>query len=228
MHHTRTAAMSIASLMLASMMACTDTKRDVATTDTARDSSGTRISVALVDSVPWRNDLTDGTLRRVAITSRAGTDTVRDVLTTQLPVVVGDSIVGLRWEEDRLLGAFEYAPATRNLRKVALPTDAFEGGTPSFAPDGRHLAYVALDSTGKASGVVLAWPSAGIVFRGAPVTMLAGDAGIEGLSWQDATHFTLELALERPHGSYQRVRGTIGADGRAAVVVDTVNPPLRP
>lgn len=191
-----------------------------ATSDTARAA----LQVALGDSVAWENDLTSGALYHVVVTTRADTDTVPDVLTTQLPVVVGDSILGIRYEEDRVLGAFEYAPATRTLRNVALPSDAFQFATPHFAPDGRHLAYLALDSTGRASGVVIAWPSLGVLYRGAPATPLATDATVDELSWPDAAHFTLAVTMQVPLRATQRARGTIGYDGRATVVVDTLPP----
>jgi hypothetical protein len=54
--------------------------------------------------------------------------------------------------------------------------------------------------------------------------MLPTDAGVDTFAWTDARHFTLGIVLETPFRATQRTRGTIGADGRASVVVDTLPP----
>ena len=193
---------------------------------TAREGARTPVTVALVDSIPWENDLTSGTLHRVAVSSRGRTDTIVDVRTSQLPAVLDDTVVvGLRYAEETVQGAFEYVPASRALRTVALPSDLYDLSTPRFAPDGRHLAYLGRDSTHRGYAVVVAWPSVGVVYRGPAVPLLATDAGVDELAWNDARRFTLVIHLDQPLRARQRTRGTIGADGRATVVVDTLPPP---
>ena len=185
--------------------------------------------VALGDSVPYRNELRDGVLYRVIVATSDGTDTVPGVLTAQLPVRSGDtSVVGFRYEQDRVLGTFRYTPASRTVRTDSLPGDLLTYSTPRFAPSGRRLAYIGRDSAGRGYGVVVAWPARRVLHRGPPVVLLAGDGILEGIEWrEDERRFTIAIALDSPQGKRQITRGVIDDAGRVTVAVDS-EPPRRP
>ena len=182
------------------------------------------------DSVPYRNDLQDGVLRRVVVGTQddAPLDTIRDVLTGQLPIAHGDtSVVGFRYDEDRVLGLFHYTPRTGRLRTQALPLDFVPFSTPSLSPDGRHVAYLGRDSTGRGYGVVIAWETDSVRYRGAPVVLPGTDAGVDDFGWNHATRFTLHIGLEAPFGATQRTMGEIDVLGNVSVQVDTIRLPPR-
>lgn len=186
--------------------------------------------VGLADSVPYRNDLVEGVLRRVVVGTSDGTDTVPDVLTAQQPERLDDtSIVGFRYDEDRVMDVFVYTPGRGALRTLALPEDFFPYSAPRFAPGARHLAYLGRDSTGRGYGVVTAWPDGRVLHRGAPVTLLAGDAFIDAVRWSDAARFTIGIALAAPPGARQVTIGAIDAAGQAVKAeIDTIVPERAP
>jgi hypothetical protein len=101
-------------------------------------------SVLIVDSVPWSREDTDGVLYQVAVRTAEGTDTLRNVLTEDMPILIGDSLViGIGFHEDRVDSLFRYSLKSRTLSKTALPADIdslFSGI--SLSGDGRRLAYV--------------------------------------------------------------------------------------
>lgn len=209
------------------LLACdASASRDAGPAHFSHDAPGrAAITVALVDSVPFRNELESGTLRRVLVTTPAGADTIREVLTAQLPVAVDDAlVVGFRYDGALVRGVFHYVPRTGYLGSTALPSDFVAFGTPRLAPDGRHVLYFGQDSTGGGYGVVLAWPSGAVRWRGAPVHVLAADGGIDDATWHSARSFTQAILLAAPPRAFQRTRGTIGPDGAVRVQVDTVVP----
>jgi len=181
--------------------------------------------VVLADSVPYRNDLVEGVLRRVVVGTSEGTDTVPDVLTAQMPERLDDSsVVGFRYDEDRVMDVFVYTPGRSALRTLPLPEDIFPYSAPHFSPGARHLAYLGRDSTGRGYGVVTSWPDGRVLYRGAPVTLLAGDAFIDAVRWNDASRFTIGIALDDPGGRRQVTVGAIDAAGKATVRIDTIVP----
>lgn len=227
---TRTLARLLASVMLAG---CDAGSRDVPPARLAHDAhdapARAAITVALVDSVPYHNELESGALRRVLVTTPTGADTIHDVLTAQLPVVVDDAlVVGFRYDENTVRGVFHYVPRTGFLGATALPRDFVSFGTPRLAPDGRHVLYFGQDSTGGGYGVVLAWPSGAVRWRGAPARVLPADGGVDDATWHSARSFTQTILLDAPPRALQRTRGTIGADGAVQVQADTVVPPPKP
>src|SRR5919108_5892700 len=107
------------------------------------------VRAMLTDSVRYENDLTEGYLRRVAVHTRRSVDTLAGVLTTQEPIVIGDSIVyGIVHEEHLVSHAFAYNTHTRTLQRLPLPPDLARLGLPRLSPDGRYLAYLAQDTAG--------------------------------------------------------------------------------
>lgn len=188
------------------------------------------VTVALVDSVPFENALTDGVLHRVAVRTAAGVDTLPGVLTAAMPVVVGDSVVyGLRREEDRHVGLFAFDARTRRTRPLPAPPDWVAFAVPRLAPDGRHLAYLAQDSAGRGHGTVVSVPDGARVYRGPAATMLETDAGVDAIDWPAADRFEIRIDLTYQVGGTQRIRGRIAPPATAVdVVVDTVRPPRAP
>jgi hypothetical protein len=74
-------------------------------------------SLALVDSIPWANDLSEGVLRRVEVRSGGRADTIPGVLTAEMPVLIPRSrVLGFAYEEDALTSVFEYDVRARALR----------------------------------------------------------------------------------------------------------------
>lgn len=185
------------------------------------------LTVALVDSVPYENELQSGWLRRVAVRTPTGVDTIGDLLTAQLPVIREDSVVvGFRYQEDLVLGTFWYTAPTKALRDAALPPDFYQYGDPQFSPDGHHVAYLGWDGAGTGYGVVLAWPSGAVRYRSAPVALLPSDAGSDDIAWEGEDRFTIAIAIDTP-GAWQRIRGRVTRNGVSGLAIDTVTPPAR-
>ena len=145
------------------------------------------------------------------------------MLTSQLPVIFDDTVVvGFRYDADRVVGAFQYFPRTGHLEPRALPFDFFMYSTPRFAPDGRHVAYLGRDSTGRGYGVILEWPSGRTVYRGQPAPLLETDAGVDEFTWTSARQCELAIALSMELGGVQRARGTLTGVSGVETRVDTV------
>ena len=180
------------------------------------------LTVALVDSVPYANELTDGFLRRVVVRTRAHTDTLLGILVDALPVVVGDTVVhGIRAEENQFVELFTYDARTRRTRTFPVPADWVPHAVPKLAPDGRHVAYLAQDAQGQGYGAVATVPDGRVVYRGPPATMLETDAGVDAISWTDADRFEIRIDLSYQVGGTQRLRGTLRP---LRVAVDTLRP----
>ena len=187
----------------------------------ARSNNGVRARLA--DSVRFENELIGvGYLRRVAVETGAGVDTIEGVVTDQRPVVVADSVVyGFVYDQQAVTAGFSYDVTTKTLRRLTLPHQLFPFSTPRLSPDGRHLAYLALDSSGRGYAAVAAWPSGEVVYRGQPVRMLETDAVVDAATWHDAARF--EIRIERSHsvgGGAQRIRGSVRA--LDSTMVDTI------
>lgn len=184
---------------------------------------GDTVEARLVDSVRFENELIGvGYLRRVAVRTAAGVDTLEGVATDQEPVIVGDSVVyGLLYHQQSITGAFAYDVDTRTVRRLTLPEQLFAFSVPRFAPDGRHVAYLAMDTAGLGSAAVAEWPSARVIYRGPPARLLETDVPVDAVRWANARQF--EITIEMSHfagGGAQRTRGTVGQ--LDSVVVDTV------
>jgi hypothetical protein len=181
------------------------------------------VRAGLADSVRFENELIGvGYLRRVAVDTGAGADTIDGILTNQQPVVVGDSVVyGIVYDEQAVTAGFAYDVKARTTRRLTLPDQLFPYGEPRLSRDGRHLAYVAIDRSGRGYGAIAAWPSARVVYRGPAVRMLETDAGVDAVTWHDANRF--EIRVDMSHavgGGTQRIRGTVTAFD--STLVDTI------
>jgi hypothetical protein len=168
------------------------------------------VVVALVDSVPYANELTEGVLRRVAVRAGGRVDTVADVLVAEAPVLAGDTlVVGVAAEEDRVAGLFVHDVRAGRTRRVALPPGLVPHGRPALSPDGRHLAYLAQTPEGMGYGAVATVPAGRVILRGPPAPMLETDAGVDGVAWSDAARFEIRVDLSYRVGGTQRLRGTV-------------------
>jgi hypothetical protein len=187
------------------------------------------VTVELVDSIPWENELGDGTLRRVQVRVGARVDTVPGVLTAEPPVVVdGARVLGFVYEDDQVVSGFRYDVGTGRREILALPDD-FSGAfsVPSLAPDGRHIAYVVAAGDGVGWGVVRTWPGREPVLATARVEVPATDAPGNFTRWISAD--TAEIFVETGPSTgveWYRVRASVAR--RATVAADTVRTPPWP
>jgi|GEM_PF-2950236 len=180
--------------------------------------------VQLVDSVAWEDKSGEGTLRRVEVRDGFLVDTLADVLTYDLPVVVGGSrVLGFAYDRDGISGAFEYDPAIRSIRRDSLPADFNPFfSAPAFSPDGRHIAYVVVPGDETAHAMVRTWPGRELVWRSAAVRVPATDAeGGNQVRWLDSD--TAEFAIETGDATDEAWYHVLGSVQRRAVVsADTV------
>lgn len=185
--------------------------------------SDDRVQVELVDSVRFENELIGvGYLRRIAVHDSAGVDTIDEIVTDQEPAVVGDSIVyGFVYDQQAVTAGFAYDVRTQSVQRLTLPHQFFPFSTPRLSPDGRHLAYLAIDSAGRGYGAIASWPMGKVIYRGEPVRMLESDAGIDAARWLDANRFEIRIHMSHSvGGGAQRTRGAVTALDSA--VVDTI------
>lgn len=208
-----TRALALGSLVLAA--ACAPHTRTAPAPGTVR--------VALVDSIPYQTELEDGFLRRVEVRSPAGVDTIAQVLTHTLPVVLADgTVLGFVVDGPDLLSAFTWHPEYRQLELVALPDDADRLFTaPAFSPDGRYLAYVSYPGPGFGRGMVRRGAAGEVVVRTDSVEVPGTDAAMNFALWRDAE--TFEIYLDVSETGWHRFSGTISG---GVVRMDTVAPPL--
>lgn len=185
--------------------------------------------VQLVDSAAWESESDAGTLRRVEVRHGARVDTLAGVLTSELPLVVDRSrVLGFRYEDGGVIGAFEYDPRTRTVRRDSFPVDLHPFfSAPAFSPDGRHIAYVVMpgDETGYA--VARTWPANELAWRSAAVRVPATDAaGGTAVRWisPDTAEVVIEMGSSTDEAWYL-VRGSVRQ--RAVLSADTmrVRPP---
>lgn len=224
---------ALARALLPLVAACGAPDRAPAVADPGQDAatiapdsaSRPAVEAFLADSVPYVNELTDGVLHRVVVRSATRTHTLPGILAATPPVVVGDSlVVGIRAEENRVVGLFTHDVRTGGTRAIPAPPDWVSHAVPALAPDGRHIAYLAQLPTGEGQGVVATVPAGRVVFRGPPARMLETDAGVDGIAWTDATRFEIRVDLTYQVGGTQRLRGTLAP---LRVVVDTIRPAPR-
>jgi hypothetical protein len=184
---------------------------------------GEGVRVELVDSVRFENELIGvGYLRRVAVHTGASVDTIDGIVTDQQPVIVGDSVVyGLVYDQQAVTAGFAYDVRTQTVQRLTLPAQLFPFSQPRLSPDGSHLAYLAMDSSGRGYGAAARWPSARVIYRGQPVKMLETDVGVDAIHWLDTNRF--EIHIDMSHsvgGGAQRIRGAVSA--LDSTVVDTI------
>src|SRR5688572_19207339 len=182
-------------------------------------------SVRLVDSIPWvsymgADDL--GVLRRVEVRSATTVDTIPHVFTDFTPVLVGDSvIVGVRSDSaGNVVGAFHYYARRGQLETLPFPSDLHLGSTDlRFSPDGRHIAYVRVDSLQRAEGVVREWPAGTVVATTLPLRVPEGDVLRGAARWSSPRDFEIFVdPFDNTLNRWVRFRGRLGAPG---FLVDT-------
>lgn len=178
------------------------------------------VEVALVDSVPYENELESGVLHRVVVRTGGRADTLADVLTAWTPVVAGDSVVyGIRAEESLVVGLFAHDVREGRTRILPPLPEWVSHAVPRIAPDGRHVAYLAQSGTGAGYGAVATLPEGRVIYRGPPAQLLETDAGVEAIEWVDARRFEMLVDMSYLVGGVQRLRGTVDP---LRVDVDTV------
>jgi hypothetical protein len=179
------------------------------------------VRVALVDSVPFETEMHEGMLRRVEVRTPARVDTIADVLTHALPIVLGDGrVLGFVWDGMDLREAFVYDPARRRTERMALPEDADRWfTTPAFSPDGRHLAYVSYGE-GFGRGMVRRDTRGPVVVRTDSVPVPGTDAALSFAVWPDADSF--EIYLDVGETGWHRFRGSVSG---GVVHSDTIRAP---
>jgi hypothetical protein len=130
----------------------------------------------------------------------AGEDTIPDVLSRDVPILLGDTAaIGLDWVGARLHRAWLWDRRRHALIELPLPADLPTGGAiAALSPDGRHLAYVAEHPCGRRSCarlMVRAWPSGRLVFTRVLNDVSWGDAHDprDAARWLDDDRVAFEL-----------------------------------
>jgi len=193
------------------------------------DRAGTRIQV--IDSSytqSWQPMEDTGTVYRIAVISRLGTDTIRSVI-PPAPIVVGDSLVlGLmQASEDSSTPQrqiFRLRLGQHRVETSPLPDDVW----PSYqdvliSPDGRFLAYVGEDTTPANPGtyaIVRDLKSGAIVVRGPGGGGCDCDEDFNHARWFPPDSFEIAVAHSNTNGGWQRFSGKASA---SRVHVDTLS-----
>jgi hypothetical protein len=159
-------------------------------------------------------------LHRVAVRTDRSTDTLRGVVTAQRPIVVGDSVVyGLIYDGVKAVAGFRYY-AGGSVEQLPWPRTPVFNTTPSWSPDTRHVAYVAVDSLG-VYPLILSWPERAIVLRGPTVSPLETDDVVDSEVWNgpDSVEIEVQLAIKgQPERRVLRYRADVA---RRTAISDT-------
>jgi len=167
------------------------------------------VRVRLVDSTPVA-DVPGAFVESVEIESDA-VDTIPGLFTTDLPTIIGDTmVVGVAAGQDGAPeGMFRYRIRSRRLERLPLPDDlALAMSGVSVSPGGRWQAYVVVDTTGWAQGVIQRFPN-GPILRRAPLLPLNTMGGrMAEAEWRDTTNTVLYLDGFRDAANHwYRIRG---------------------
>ena len=192
------------------------------------DRNATRVVV--IDSSytgSWEPMEDTGTVYRIAVISRLGTDTIRNVI-PPAPIIVGDSLVmGLvQVSEDSSTPQrqiFRLRLGQHRVETNPLPDDVW----PSYqdvliSPDGRYLAYVGEDTTPANPGtyaIVRDLKSGAIVVRGPGGGGCDCDEDYNHARWFPPDSFEIAVAHANSSGGWQRFSGKASA---SRVHVDTL------
>jgi hypothetical protein len=184
--------------------------------NSGEDRAATRIQV--IDSAyteSWQPMEDTGTVYRIAVFSRLGADTIRNVI-PPAPIVVGDSIVlGLvQLSEDSSTPQrqiFRLRLGQHRVETNPLPGDVW----PSYqdvliSPDGRYLAYVGEDSTPANPGtyaVVRDLKTGAIVVKGPGGGGCDCDEDFNHARWFPPDSFEIAVAHSNSSGGWQRFSG---------------------
>jgi hypothetical protein len=192
------------------------------------DRAATRIQV--IDSSytqSWEPMEDTGTVYRIAVFSRLGADTVRNVV-PPAPIAVGDSVVlGLvQLSEDSATPQrqiFRLRLGQHRVETNPLPDDVW----PSYqdvliSPDGRYLAYVGEDTTPAnpgTYGIVRDLRTGAIVVKGPGGGGCDCDEDYNHARWFAPDSFEIAVAHRNSNGGWQRLSGKASA---SRVHVDTL------
>lgn len=178
------------------------------------------VRAALADSVPWTAGGEGGTLHRIAVRTAARADTVPGVVTDVAPVAAGGAVLGFGSDpaNGALQYAFRYDLRRRTVEHLPTPGDVDpRASAPAISPDGRHLAYVAVDRKGgRMRAVVRRWPAGPIEASSPWISVVPRDSPVNQAAWTSADAFDVRIDLGR---AWARVQGSIH---RHIVRVDTV------
>lgn len=180
------------------------------------------LSVRLVDSIPWENEMIDGFLRRVEVRTGARLDTIPRVTTYQLPQIIGDTILaGLAYKDDGVVAGYVYDPRTRRITRTPMPADLNPSlSAPSLAPDGRHLAYIEFTREG-GRGVVRTWPARERVLLTRTVGVPGTDApGGHWIRWLGRETLEIYIETDAADSTWYRIRASL--DPARIIAADSV------
>jgi hypothetical protein len=213
----------ILGLLLFATQACRrdETVQSLAVNGAAGHAGAGNLSVSLIDSVPYENEVGEGHAWHVRVTSPLGIDVLPGILTHYTPVMSGDSLViGVVAEENANPGLFVFDVKRRKLRPRPHLEGWFQYQGPAIAPDGRHIIYLARQGD-LFRGIVAQLPNGNVIYRGPLVSALETDVGVDRTEWRSATEFQMTIDLSFKIGGSVRMRGTLSP---LKVVVDTLPP----
>ena len=176
----------------------------------------------------WQPMEDTGTVYRIAVASRLGADTIRNVIPPP-PIVVGDTLViGLmQVSEDSSTPQrqiFRLRLGKHRVETSPIPDDVW----PSYqdlliSPDGRYLAYVGEDTTPAnpgTYGIVRDLRTGAIVVRGPGGGGCDCDEDFNHARWFPPDSFEIAVAHSNTGGIWQRFSGKASA---SRVHVDTLS-----
>jgi len=197
--------------------------------DRSEDRPDTRIQVidsAYTDS--WQPMEDTGTVYRIAVYSRLGADTIRNVI-PPAPIIIGDTLViGLvQVSEDSSTPqrqVFRLRLGQHRVETTPLPNDVWASYQDVLvSPDGRYLAYVGEDTTPANPGtyaVVRDLRSGAIVVKGPGGGGCDCDEDYNHARWFPPDSFEIAVAHNSSGGGWQRLLGKASA---SRVHVDTLS-----
>lgn len=172
-----------------------------------------RVAVRLVDSTGWEEEDAQGTLWRIEVAAAGRIDTIPEVLTDALPVVVTDSVLfGFSFDHRQIVSGFEYRIAKRDLLTFETPENEFRGWFvhPEISPDGRFVAWWTLLDDGVGRIEIHEWPGRVLRAFSPDQTVGGGDADLGGMRWIDRD--SLEYLISGEGVEYHG-KGTIAGFG---------------
>jgi hypothetical protein len=200
----------LAVIVIVAVAACTRSNARPPVRERPVTTATDRVSVRLIDSVAVP-DWPEIFLQRVEVASE-NVDTIPGLLTTELPTIVGDSMVlglavGITGQPEAM---FRYRIHSHRLERLLLPGELSLGlSGVSISPNGRWQSYVAIDTTaGWAQAVIQRFPN-GPILRRAPLLPLNTMGGrMAEAEWRDTTNTVLYLDGFRDAANHwYRIRG---------------------
>lgn len=173
---------------------------------------GRGLVVRLIDSTHWRVEEgldMEGTLWRVEVSAGGHTDTIPEVRTDALPVIVGDSLLfGFSLDQHQIVAGFEYRVARRDQLTFETPEFEFRSWFvhPEISPDGQHVAIWNLLDDGVGRIEIHEWPGKVLESFSPEEQVGGGDADLGGIRW--IAPDTLEYGILGEAGKVYHGTGT--------------------